>query len=658
MIITNIARVLHGILCSRNGAKMSLITVHNLSKSFGANDIFSGISFAVPRGARIGLLGVNGIGKTTLLRILLGLDEASGGTVQRARGLRVGYLPQEAQFESNNTLWAECLLVYKELIAKQEELHRLELRLEHGEILEDYGKLQLEFEHSGGYTFELTIRQTLSGLGFTREDEQRPLSQLSGGQRTRALLAKLLLDNPDLLLMDEPTNHLDIAAVEWLEDYFSKWQGAMLTVSHDRYFLDKAVRTIWEMTPELEIYHGNYSAYLVQREERYKRRMEEFEKQNEHIEKEEDYIRKNIAGQNTKQAKGRLRRLSRLLVESRLSAPKKKRSLHLRLDAGGRSGDLVLRTYDLKVGYADEGHALFDVPDLILKRGECAAVLGPNGAGKTTFLKTILEKMPPYAGRAELGASLKVGYFAQAHEGLHAEWTLMQEIEALEPKWLPGQVRDYLASFLFTGDDVFMTVDTLSGGERGRLALACLALNGSNLLLLDEPTNHLDLPSQDILQGILSDYKGTILLVSHDRYLIDALATQVWEVDPDERSMTVFKGTYSEYRTYRQAGTIEKVVETGKKKESGKRSGVSKDQQRKQKEKLSALEDEIAQLEHDLESMSSQMQALPKESRRIFTLGQEIVSLQRLLDERLNEWEKVSKELEVGQNPEGSQTQD
>ncbi len=645
MIITNKTRVLHGILATRNGANMSLITVNNLSKSFGANDIFAGISFAVPRMSRIGLLGVNGIGKTTLLRILVGLEEASGGKVQKAKGIRVGYLPQEAQFESRNTLWDECLLVFKNLIAKQDTLHRMEERLQQGEDLDDYGTLQREFEHQGGYTYELTIRQTLSGLGFTREDEQRPLAQLSGGQRTRALLAKLLLDSPDLLLMDEPTNHLDIAAVEWLEDYFSRWQGAMLTVSHDRYFLDRAVSTIWEMTPELEIYRGNYSAYLLQRAERYERRMQEYEKQNEHIEKEEDYIRRNIAGQNTNQAKGRLRRLSRLLVESRLSAPRKKRSLHLKLESGGRSGDLVLRTYDLQVGYADEGHALFSVPDLILKRGECAAILGPNGAGKTTFLKTILEKMPPYAGEAQLGASLNVGYFAQAHEGLHADWTLMEEIEALEPKWLPGQVRDYLASFLFTGEDVFMTVDTLSGGERGRLALACLALRGANLLLLDEPTNHLDLPSQDILQGILGDYKGTILLVSHDRYLIDALATQIWEVDPDERSMTVFKGTYSEYRSSRQAGASEKQPSKGNAREQATRASLSKDQLRKKREQVSSLEEEIAQLERDLESLSVQMQALPKESRRIYTLGQEIVSLQRLLDERLNEWEKMSMEM-------------
>lgn len=632
---------------------MSLITVNNLSKAFGANDIFSGLSFSIPRHARIGLVGANGIGKTTLLRIIMGLEEASTGTVHKARGIRIGFLQQEAVFESQNTLWGECQNVFKDLLARQQELNRLEHLMSQSahsdETLENYGRLQHEFELAGGYTYENRIRQTLTGLGFSREDEQRPLTQLSGGQRTRARLAVLLLESPDLLLMDEPTNHLDIAAVEWLEDYLGDWPGATLTISHDRYFLNRAVKTIWEMTPGLEIYHGNYTAFLQQRAERYERRLIEYQKQQEFIEKEEDYIRRNIAGQNTSQAKGRLRRLERLLADSKLTRPVKSRSLSLRLQPVDRSGDLVLRTYDLQVGYHDEGHPLFDCPDLILRRTECAAVLGPNGAGKTTFLKTILEQIPPYSGTTLLGGSLKVGYFAQAHEGLHSDWTLMQEIEALEPKWLPGQVRDYLARFLFTGDDVFMPVSTLSGGERGRLALACLALQGANLLLLDEPTNHLDLPSQDILQTILSEYQGTILLVSHDRYLIDALATQIWEVLPEERSLRVFPGTYSEYRASRQQDALKANAARDRKGTAEKKTrsqGLSKDQLNRRRMKLDELEDEIAQKERDLEMLSRQLETTPKDSSRIYTLGQEYVSMQRLLDQRINEWEQLSKELE------------
>ena len=365
-------------------------------------------------------------------------------------------------------------------------------------------------------------------------------------------LPNFLLSQPDLLLLDEPTNHLDIEAVEWLEDFFKDWPGGVLIVSHDRYFLDRVVDHIWEMTPAIEEFRGNYSAYLMQRQERYENRIKEYQAQQEFIEKEEEYIRRNMAGQNTRQAQGRLKRLERMFADSLLIRPTKKRALHINLAASNRSGDRVLQTRNLSVGYADEGQALFDVPNLILERTECAAIIGPNGAGKTTFLKTILETIPPLAGEVVLGGSLSLGYFAQAHEKLHPSWTLIEEVQGIRPKMLPAEARDYLAKFLFTGDDVFKQVEVLSGGERGRLALACLALQGTNLLLLDEPTNHLDLQAQEILQSVLSEYPGTILLVSHDRYLIDGLATQIWEVVPSKRTLVQFNGTYSEYRAYKQ----------------------------------------------------------------------------------------------------------
>ena len=330
---------------------MPLITANDLGKSYGPNDIFSNLSLGIPHRARIALVGANGIGKTTLLRVLLGLEEPSSGVIQRARGLRVGYLPQEAQFESDSTLWEECLTPFKDLLEKQAEMARLEALMADPEqaeaALEAYGRVQDTFERQGGYTYEPRVRQTLTGLGFTPVDYERPLSQLSGGQRTRALLARLLLSNPDLLFLDEPTNHLDIAAVEWLETYLREWEGAVLIVSHDRYFLDQVAKAIWEMTPALELYHGNYSAYLMQRTERYQRRLEEYQTQAAFIEKEEEYIRRNIAGQNTRQAQGRRKRLERLLEEARLTPPREARRLHLRLEPVARSGDLVVRTYGL-----------------------------------------------------------------------------------------------------------------------------------------------------------------------------------------------------------------------------------------------------------------------------------------------------------------------
>ncbi len=634
---------------------MPVISAMNLGKSYGPDDIFSGLSLTVPHRARIGMVGPNGVGKTTLLRILLGLEEPSEGEVQRARGLRIGYLPQEVTLASERTLWDECLTAFEDLIELQHELRRLEKRMSEPDgaeaALEAYGKAQAQFELRGGYTYEVRIEQTLVGLGFDRVDFRRPIVQLSGGQRTRAYLAKLLLTGPDLLLMDEPTNHLDIAAIEWLESYLKDWDGAALVVSHDRYFLDQVVDSIWEMTPVLEVYRGNYSAYLQQREERYRRMLEEYELQQAFIEKEEDYIRRNIAGQNTRQAQGRRKRLERLIEEARLTPPPGSRRLHLRLEPAMRSGDLVLRTYDLDVGYHDEGRPLFHAPDIVLRRGECAAIIGPNGAGKTTFLKTILGQIPPYAGVSELGASLKVGYFAQAHEGLHPEYTLMQEIDELAPQMLPGEVRDYLAKFLFTGDDVFKTVSVLSGGERGRLALARLALQGANLLLLDEPTNHLDLPSQEVLQAILDEFGGTILLVSHDRYLIDALATQVWEVVPDESALRVFAGTYSDYKAAGQmetsaAAVAESQAVAQRKKEvrqpRKQSAGPSKFELQRQRQRIEALEREISALEQRFQAISRQLENPPADPGRVQQLGEEYIRLQQELEEKMQRWAELA----------------
>jgi ATP-binding cassette subfamily F protein 3 len=297
------------------------------------------------------------------------------------------------------------------------------------------------------------------------------------------------------------------------------------------------------------------------------------------------------------------------------------------------------------VGYADEGKPLFNVPDLTLVRGECAAIIGPNGAGKTTFLKTILEKLAPLAGEAVLGSSLQIGYFAQAHEDLHSEWTLMEEIQRVAPKMLPGEVRDYLAKFLFTGDDVFKQVKLLSGGERGRLAMACLALTGSNLLLLDEPTNHLDLPSQEVLQNVLADFGGTILLVSHDRYLIDALATQIWEVVPGQRTLNVFEGTYSEYKASRQQPDAVVTIKNSSaslQREKKEKAGLSKDQQRKLNERLAALEGEVNMLEQHLKSIETQLENPPADAAKVQRLGEEYARVQQDLDERMEEWARLS----------------
>lgn len=641
---------------------MSVIIASDLSKAFGPDDIFDGISLAIPDGARIALVGANGVGKTTLLRILIGQDFPNTGSVQHAKNLRIGYLPQGGALVGEGTLWEQCLTAFSELLQMQEELNACMAALSAAEDDQDalirYGTLEEDFEKQGGYIYEVTIKQTLSGLGFSETDYYRPLQQLSGGQHTRALLAKILLENPDVLMLDEPTNHLDIQAVEWLEAYFKSWEGALVVVSHDRYFLDQVSNMVWEMTPALEVYHGNYSAYLTQRSERYARRLAEFEAQSAFIEKEQEYIRRNIAGQNTNQAKGRRRRLERLLEENRLAPPPKEpRRMHIHLNTRGRSGDLVLRTYNLQVGYHDEGKPLFACPDLLLLRQECAAIIGPNGAGKTTFLKTILEQIPPYAGKVQLGASLDIGYFAQAHEGLNPNNSLMEEIDSLAPDLLPAEIRNYLAKYLFTGDDVFRKVRTLSGGERGRLALAKLSLSNANLLLLDEPTNHLDLPTQEVLESVLSKFSGTILLVSHDRYLIDSLATQIWEVDPQGKSLVVFEGSYTQFKAHKlslqehqnrvTSQSMQRVDSVRNGQEAIRQDqGLTNFERRKVQERILEIEVEIHRLEEHQAELSAMLENPSEDPNEVWQLGEQYVLLQEKIETLLSEWAELERLLE------------
>ncbi len=663
---------------------MPLLTASNLSKSFGPDDIFSGISLGIPRGARIAIVGPNGIGKTTLLRILVGLDEPSGGSINHSRDLSIGYLPQEAVLDADHSLWQECLSAFDDLLRSESELAQLELAMADPEqapdILERYGKLQQAFDHAGGYTYEILIRQVLTGLGFTDRDFDRPLTQLSGGQRTRALLARLLLSKPDLLVLDEPTNHLDMAAVEWLEGYLLTWEGAALLVSHDRYFLDRVAQYIWEMDQAgWETYRGNYSAYLQHRQERWQLRQQLYETERERLEKELDYVKRHIAGQRTSQAKGKLRRLSRQVeaieslgveamqgkswleisqqsnistntmnvaeVERRIHALKsplkKPTNLNIDLNAGHRSGNIILSTHEVTIGYP--GNLLLTTHDLELRRLECAAVIGPNGAGKTTLLKTILGMHPPLSGEVRLGASLNIGYFAQAHEDLVLQRTLVEEIESTGASMLLADIRHYLARFLFQGDDVFRQVSTLSGGERGRLALAKLSLSNANLLLLDEPTNHLDIPSQEVLQSVLAQFKGTILLVSHDRYLIDALATQIWEIIPEQKSMRVFKGSYSKYHERLEFERLQSETSLASsvatKKKSPKRSQVKGESRRRFH--LEQIETRIAELELQLAALSQQLENPPTQSDLVQRLGEDYVEVQNEINALLTEWEQL-----------------
>jgi ATP-binding cassette subfamily F protein 3 len=675
---------------------MSVLVGSNVSKSFGAFDVFTDLNFSVARGDKVALIGVNGCGKTTLLRIVAGADDPNiGSEIRFARGVTRGYLSQTAEDSDESTVWQHAQDAFAELHAIQQRMAKLEEDMldpaKADRALEQYGVAQHEFELKGGYEMDAKIKRVLGGLGFKDDDVHKPLSQLSGGQRVRAALAQLLLQSPDVLLLDEPTNHLDRQGVEWLENFLQDWEGTLIVVSHDRYFLDEVCDQVWEMgrrrdgQSHIEIYRGGYTEYVQQRTERRERAMLEFEAQQEFIKKQEEFIRRNMAGQNTAQAKGRLRRLNRL---ERLEKPVEQRAMSIRIKGGSRSGDRVLETSGLHVGYQIENeelimkndtilnsqfaipqspapsHLLFKSPDLLLLRTERAALIGPNGTGKTTFLKTIMGETPALKGEVKLGANVHVGYFAQAHEGLDPEHTVLQELMSARDDLKLSEARDILGRFLFSGDDQFKKVGMLSGGERGRVALAKLTLQGANFLLLDEPTNHLDIPSQEVLTEALNHFDGTLLMVSHDRYLIAALATQLWILDRDAKgqtALTVFKGTYDAWRDSldeaaraKAESAAQKAASNGQKQPEPKKSepaqaspassqtAESKNRQQQRIAKMAAAEKRIEDLEHKLHELNWQMESAGSDFAKIQTLSAEYAKTESELADAWAEFEKIA----------------
>jgi ATP-binding cassette subfamily F protein 3 len=642
---------------------MSIIVTERIAKTFEPYDIFWDVSCSVAHGDRIALVGRNGTGKTTLLRILAGLEPPSSGQVHRARALRIGYLPQEATLEGDRTLWQEMMAAFASLQAMEARLSQLEMEMADPAraeaALEAYAPLREGFESAGGYTYQDHAKHVLMGLGFPPEEHDMPLAYLSGGQKTRALLARLLLEfagtldggstGQSLLLLDEPTNHLDLQAIEWLEGYLNSWEGTVVMVAHDRYFMDRVVHKVWELAfGQLEIYSGNYSHYIQQRAERYERWLKEYRAQQEFITKEEDYIRRYMAGQRTRQAQGRLKRLERFKRDEALDRPRQERTIKLRFQAPLRSGDRVMWSQDLVVGYNPDA-LLFRCPDLDLRRGECVALLGPNGSGKTTFLKTVLEQIKPLRGYARLGASLKIGYYAQVHSDLDPEKNILETI--LEVRDLPlGEARTFLARFLFTGDDVLKKIDDLSGGERSRVALAKLVLLRANFLLLDEPTNHLDIASQEVLEEVLNDFPGTILLVTHDRYLVDRLATQLWMIKAKERTLDVFRGTWAEYVEARDREEQRPEARLSKDKRSEEQRQTRRDVQRARRRE-EALQQQVADLETEIHRLEGEMKALEEEistastaqqAMRVAELGTIYANLEAQLREQWDDWAELA----------------
>ncbi len=643
---------------------MPIVSVTQLGKSFGAERIFSGITFQIDEHDRIGLVGPNGTGKSTLLHILANREEPDEGNIAIARHTRIGYLTQVTNFQPQNTLREEMLTVFSTLHTWEQELSILAQEMAspatqqdnvlHERLLTRYAELQARYEHAGGYTYENRVEQVLDGLSFSREQQEAPVTHLSGGQQTRAALGKLLLQEPDLLLLDEPTNHLDLVTLEWLETYLASWKGAMVIVAHDRYFLDKVVSCTLELAfGRLEEYPGNYTKYLSLREERMDRRQREFAAQQAYIAHTEEFIRRYKAGQRSREARGRQKLLDRM---ERVERPQDLPEMHFALTPVTDSGLIVLSTSKLVVGFSGgrpgnpgEVKSLVQVADLELLRGDRVGLIGPNGMGKTTLLRTLIGELSPLKGLVQIGHNVHIGYYSQTHDGLNMERSIIDEIREVSVLSEEG-ARGFLARFLFSGDDVFKTIGTLSGGERSRVALAKLTLQGSNLLVLDEPTNHLDLQSRQFLEDVLEEFEGTLLFVSHDRYFIDRLATKVWAIE--DGALFPYLGNYTEYRTRRQQIMLQPSSSNGKtakgtEAKKGSPPPIAPKSTTKKGGKVRTIEDvekDIEQAEAHTRSLEDALSeaALQADAMRLTQLSLEHEQAKAQVDELFAEWERLS----------------
>ncbi|MGB2824304.1 MAG: ABC-F family ATP-binding cassette domain-containing protein, partial [Phycisphaerae bacterium] len=576
--------------------------------------------------------------------------------VQRGGAVRVGYLPQDAPAPAEKTLWQSMLDVFADVRGMEAELAEMAGQLHDdtdGQRLRRYGQLQSRFEAAGGYDHENRARTVLTGLGFAPAQHGTPLAHLSGGQRTRGLLARLLLEEPNVLLLDEPTNHLDLDALEWLERFLTGYRHSLVVVSHDRYFLDRITGRTWEISfGHLDVYRGGYTAYVQKRDERFDERVREWQAQQAHIAKTEDFIRRNISGQRGKEARGRRTRLERFLATKAMAKPQRHRRLAVRIAPLHRSGDLVLRAKELVIGHAP-GHELMEVGDLEVRRGQRIAVVGPNGVGKTTLLRTLLGEIAPLNGAVRLGTNVSMGHLPQTHDNLRGEATVLQSLLDAVEGLKPEPARTLLGGLLFRGDEVLKRIDELSGGQRSRVVLAQLAATAPNVLMLDEPTNHLDLPSREVVQDMLLQFPGTVIFVSHDRYLIEALATHVWALE--EKVIHRLTGGWEHYLRWRaeyHGGVLEASPPGAQRRREGRRAHL---EARRRSRGRQRLERRLAEVEDAVDAVERRLAALTDEAGeageagdmgRIREIGERHEQASAELRDLWSEYERLGEQIE------------
>ncbi len=642
---------------------MILLQVAQIARLFGADVLFQNIQMEIDSHARIGLVGRNGAGKSTLLKIIAGLEEPDRGTISKNKQATLSYLAQDTGLISDKTVWEEMLDAFSSVRKMEARMREVELAISqispsdsnYARLLKEYDQLQHEFAEKNGYGYENEIRSVLHGFQFDASFYDKAIATLSGGQKTRLALAKLLLQKPDILILDEPTNHLDIPTLSWLESYLQGYSGALLIVSHDRYFLDKVVNEVYEISRhKMRHYKGNYSRYLTMKAEQLTSEMKAYEKQQDQIAKLEDFVARNLVrASTTKRAQSRRKQLEKM---DRLDRPQgDEKSAHFLFAIEKPSGNIVLQIEDGAIGY-DAQHVLAEPIQLDIRKTEAVALVGPNGIGKSTLLKSIIHQLPFIRGKEQLGTNVTIGYYDQGQADLHSNKTILQELWDEHPTTPEVEIRNVLGGFLFSGQDVEKTIPLLSGGEKARVALAKLAMNQENFLILDEPTNHLDIDNKEVLENALIDYEGTLLFVSHDRYFINRVATKVVELS--ENGTRVYLGDYDYYLEKKQEEReLQALLQDEQEEEevnpsAGKQSfQLSKEQQkqlRQARRKVEQIENQLAKLEDDIANYQTQMADpdILDDHVQLQKLNQQLEEAQEAQMTLLEEWEQESLILE------------